>query len=95
MTEARCHVVETHSRPTNWKPGDTERARAYWEDYISKHDLSLHHDQVAGIDPDTGHVWFGTSALDIWDQQKQKGTPRPLFYVRVGKEYYITKGARR
>lgn len=88
-------MVDTAIKTPNWKPGDTERAKALWAEYLARNDISGQLDLTAGIDPDTGHVWFGTSALDIWEQQRKVGTPRPLYYVRVGKDYYITKGGRR
>lgn len=76
-------------------PVDVEKARAVWAEYERTHDLSDRHGQAVGIDADTGRVWFGASATDILSQLKAEGIPKPLFYVRVGSEYYTRKGGRR
>jgi len=87
-------VIESMSIAT-WKPSDTERAQQIWAEYTSKNDLSDRHGQAAGIDPKTGRIWFGKTALDIVDQMKAAGEAVPLFFVRVGYESYLRKGGRR
>ena len=76
----------------HWKKGDTEKAQLIWSQYLAAHDVAQVVQPVAGIDPDTGAIWFGESAQDIWHQQEAQGHPKPLFYIRVGKDYYVSKG---
>ena len=78
-----------------WKPENAEQAKGFWAEYQKQHDLSGRIGQAAGIDPDTGEVWFGDSALDIADRLEAEGRFRPLFYVRVGDTHYQRKGRRR
>jgi hypothetical protein len=79
---------------TTWKSGDTERAEAHWAKYVASHDVTALLGQTAGIDPDSGRVWFGESALDIVTQLDAANEFRPLYFVRVGKDYYLRKGSR-
>ena len=51
--------------------------------------------QAAGIDPVSGRIWFGESATDIWQQMEAEGIDIPLYYVRVGYDYYVRKGGHR
>lgn len=78
-----------------WTPADTERAKAFWTDYQLNHDLSDRRGQAAGIDPETGEVFFGNSAADISRQLSAKGRQRLLFFVRVGSESYARKVGKR
>jgi hypothetical protein len=80
---------------TDWTKADTERAQSIWDEYVAEHDLSDRKGQAAGIDPDSGHIWFGESALDIVDQMDAANEFRPLFFVRVGSPSYLRKGGRR
>lgn len=80
---------------TQWTEDDTNKARQIWEEYQKEHDLSDRIGQAAGIDPRTGEVWFGDSALDIVDQRREKGLTSPLFFERVGSPAYWRKGGRR
>jgi hypothetical protein len=79
---------------TTWKPGDTERAEAQWAKYVASHDVTDVLGKTAGIDPDSGRVWFGESALDIVTQMDAANEFRPLYFVHVGKDYYLRKGSR-
>ncbi|MBI3920847.1 MAG: hypothetical protein HY318_05455 [Armatimonadetes bacterium] len=47
---------------------------------------------TAGIDPVTGHVWFGDSIPDVVARMKEEKAFTPLYYVRVGHEHYFRKG---
>ena len=80
---------------TIWTEADTQRALSLWTDYQSAHDLSDREGQTAGIDPETGDIWFGDSAKDIVRQLDERGTRKPLYFVRVGRDYYVRKGGRR
>ena len=79
----------------SWTEADTQRAKKLWSDYASTHDLSDRLGQAAGIDPNTGEVWFGESMADIVRKLEATGAFRPLFFVRVGHETYQRKGGHR
>lgn len=51
--------------------------------------------KTAGIDPTTGRVWFGEDISDIVDQMDAENAFTPLYFVRVGHDYYERKGGRR
>lgn len=74
---------------------DLAEAKRIWEEYQAKHDLSDRIGQAAGIDPQTGQVWFGESALDIVEQRRVQNLDSPLFFERVGYPAYLRKGRRR
>jgi hypothetical protein len=78
-----------------WTSADLQRAMQLWAEYEKNHDLSDRLGQTAGIDPVSGHIWFGESAKDIWRQQDAEGTQAPCYFVRVGKDHYLRKGGRR
>jgi hypothetical protein len=80
---------------SDWTPADSERARKFWADYQEQHDVSDRMGQAVGIDPKSGRVWFGASILDIRRQQEVAGEPVPLYFLRVGRNYYGRKGGRR
>jgi hypothetical protein len=77
-----------------WTPSDTKRAQEIWAEYEAQNDLSSRKGQAAGIDPVSGRIWFGESASDIVAQMDSAGEFRPLYFVRVGKDWYVRKGAR-
>ncbi len=77
-----------------WQVDDTARAHQWWEAYQREHDLTLQHGQTAGIDPVQGRVWFGDSAQVIVAQLTAEGVTTPLYFVRVGTDYYLRKGGR-
>jgi hypothetical protein len=74
---------------------DVLRAEAVWAEYLQTHDVSDRLGSAAGIDPDSGRVWFGESILDVMEQQDAQGDASPLFFIRVGSDYYYRKGGRR
>jgi cobalt/nickel transport system permease protein len=78
-----------------WTEADTRRALDIWDEYQRRHDVSSRKGQTVGIDPASGRVWFGESAKDIWAQMDSQGISAPLFYLRVGCDYYLRKGRRR
>ncbi len=71
---------------------DTDRARQCWAQYQCQHDVSDRMGQTAGIDPVSGRVWFGASAKDIVTQMEAEGVAVPLYFVRVGSDFYLRKG---
>ena len=74
---------------------DTQHAQQIWAEFASKNDLSNRLGQAAGIDPASGRVWFGESALDIVAQMDTAGEFTPLYFIRVGEDAYLRKGGRR
>jgi hypothetical protein len=74
---------------------DSERARQGWSQYQRQHDVSDRLGQTAGIDPVSGCVWFGSSAKDIVAQMEAEGMSAPLYFVRVGFNFYLRKGGNR
>ena len=74
---------------------DSERARQCWSHYQRQHDVSDRMGQTAGIDPVSGRVWFGSSAKDIVAQMEAEGVSTPLYFVRVGFDFYLRKGGYR
>lgn len=81
--------------PTTWTAADTERALKLWAEYQRGHDVSARKGQAVGIDPASGRIWFGESDLDISLQQRAAGESAPLYFLRVGSDYYGRKGNRR
>jgi uncharacterized Zn finger protein len=79
----------------NWTDKDTARALQLWERYQTEHDLTHRRGQTAGIEPTTGRVWFGESALAIAEQMETAGGRVPFYAVRVGSDHYLRKGGRR
>jgi hypothetical protein len=75
-----------------WTARDTERAQQVWAAYQRQHDISDRIGQTVGIDPVSGRIWFGASAKDIVAQMDAEGIVIPLYFVRVGTDYYLRKG---
>ena len=82
------------STPT-WTEDATTEAKRIWTEYQEEHDLSDRQGQAAGIDPVSGRIWFGESGLDVVRKMRAEGIDRPLFFVRVGRDYYLRKGGHR
>jgi hypothetical protein len=74
---------------------NVKKAERIWADYQRKHDVSHQQGLAVGIDPVSGRVWFGDSMLDITDQLNKEGVDIPLYFVRVGQDYYCRKGGHR
>jgi hypothetical protein len=74
---------------------DIKKAQQIWAEYQMQHDVSDRKGQTVGIDPISGHVWFGERALDIAEQMRAEGIDRPFYCVRVGRDYYLRKGGHR
>jgi hypothetical protein len=74
---------------------DVDRARQIWDEYQKQHDVSDRRGQAAGIDPVSGRIWFGESAIDIVEQMDAEDAFTPFYCVRVGFDYYLRKGGHR
>ena len=74
-----------------WTEADPAKARQIWADYQRRHDVSDRQGQAVGIDPVSGRVWFGESAKDIMLQQQADGSWTPLYFLRVGQDFYQRK----
>ena len=80
---------------TSEHPVDSEKAHQIWVEYQRTHDVSDRIGQAVGIDPVTGRVWFGESAIDVVRRRDAEGISSPLFGERVGSPTYLRKGGRR
>lgn len=80
---------------SNWTEEYTARALKIWVEYQKEHDVSNRIGQAVGIDPKSGRIWFGESALDIVRQMDAEGDFTPFYCVRVGYDYYLRKGGHR
>ena len=74
---------------------DSAKAREIWAQYQLQRDVSDRIGQAVGIDPVNGRVWFGESIVDICRQMDSEGVAAPLYFLRVGHDYYYRKGGRR
>ena len=81
-------------RTTTWTDADTAEAKRIWEQYQRDHDVSHLRGQAAGIDPKTGEVWIGKSAIDIVVDRQSHGLTSLLFFERIGFPTYLRKGGR-
>ena len=80
---------------TDWTAEDTARAKEVWAEYQRQHDVSHLHGKAVGIDPKSGKVWFGETATDIFHQRNAVADTAPLYFLRVGYDYYQRKGGHR
>lgn len=80
---------------SNWTTADTNRAEELWTEYQQRHDLTEKVGQTAGIDPESGRIWFGDSIQDVIDQRDADGSAAPLLFKRVGSATYYRKGGHR
>jgi hypothetical protein len=80
---------------STWTEAASNRSREIWSEYQQHHDLSEKVGQTAGIDPESGCIWFGASIQDVVTQRDADGRKSPLFFIRVGFATYYRKGGRR
>jgi len=80
-------------RRFNWNKAESTRAQKIWAKYVERHDLSNRIGQTAGIDPQSGRLWFGESIRDIVLQRNVEGFSSPLFFERIGSQTYFRKGS--
>ena len=78
-----------------WTEAHSTRAREIWSEYQKNHDLTERKGQTAGIDPDSGRIWFGDSIEDVVAQRDAASCESPLFFERVGSRAYYRKGGHR
>ena len=79
---------------TPWTAADTQRAEQIWAEFLAHNDLSAQIGQAAGIDPASGRIWFGKSAIEVVDRMNSEGFFVPLYFVRIGFPTYWCKGGR-
>ena len=77
---------------SNWTAADSRKCKQIWAEYQKQHDMNDQIGQTAGIDPKTGRIWFGDSAIDIVEQRRAEGLTSPLFFERIGYAAYFRKG---
>jgi len=81
---------------SHWTEVDTAKSRQIWSAYQQQNDLTERLGQTAGIDPVTGRIWFGASIKEVVAELHAAGYPQtPLFFVRVGSDFYYRKGGHR
>jgi hypothetical protein len=78
-----------------WTEAETAAAKRIWSEYQKAHDVSALAGQTAGIDPESGRIWFGASALEAARKMREEAIDGPLFFIRVGQDHYLRKGGRR
>jgi hypothetical protein len=74
---------------------EVQRAKEIWARYCAEHDITALKDKAAAIEPVSGRIWFGESAIDAHDKMVADGVDAPAYLVRVGYDYYLRKGGRR
>lgn len=74
---------------------DVERAKKIWAAYCATQDVSALTGKTAGIEPVSGRIWFGESAIDIDRKKRADGIDAPVYCVLVGFDYYLRKGGHR
>jgi hypothetical protein len=74
---------------------DVQRAEKIWARYCAEHDTSKLKDQAAAIEPVSGRIWFGESAIDVREKMLADGIVAPAYLIRVGYDHYLRKGGRR
>lgn len=77
-----------------WKPEYTARAQQIWEHFQKQHDLSGQRGKIAAIDPESERVWFGESGVEVAQQMQAEGVDVPVYFVRIGSDYFLRKGRR-
>jgi hypothetical protein len=81
---------------SHWTELDTAKAKKIWSIYQLQNDLTEKLGQTAGIDPVSGRIWFGSSIKEVVTELQTAGYPQtPLYFVRVGSDFYYRKGGHR
>ena len=78
-----------------WTEADSHTCKQIWAEYQKQHDITERIGQTAGIDPKSGQIWFGDSAIEIVERRRAEGLTSPLFFERVGYAAYLWKGGQR
>ena len=79
----------------DWTEEHTARALAAWDEYQRRHDVSDLKGKTAAIDPVSGRVWIGDSGVDVIERMNADHMDVPLYFVRVGYDYYVRKLGKR
>ena len=79
----------------SWTDEDTAKCKRIWEAYQKEHDLSDRVGDTAGIDPESGRVWLGSSIIEIVNLRKEQSLDSPLFFERIGYATYYRRGGHR
>ena len=64
---------------SSWTEVDSRNAKRIWAEYQKQHDIKERIGQTAGIDPKSGQIWFGDSAIEIVERRRAEGLTSPLF----------------
>ena len=64
----------------NWTEADSRKCKRIWKKKKKQHDITERIGQTAGIDPKSGRIWFGDSALEIVKKRETEGLTSPLFF---------------
>jgi len=67
---------------------DGQRVLRIWKEYQRTHDVTAYRGQAAGIDPDTGEVEFGPTALQVLRRLDAESRKANLIFLRVGCDSY-------
>ncbi len=76
--------MSTTTIPTPLTKADIAEAKRISEKYQGSHDLTGLRGQAAGIDPQTGEVWLGKSAVAICLERQEQGLNSLLLFERIG-----------
>jgi hypothetical protein len=80
---------------SSWTEEMTARALQFWGEYQADHEIDDKMGLAVGIDPAEGRIWFGSDAIDVVRKRDADGIDTPLYFLRVGRDYYLRKGGRR
>lgn len=76
--------MPTATAKTPLTKADIAEAERIWGEYQRNHDLTGLRGQAAGIDPQTGEVWLGKTAVAICLERQEQGLYSLLFFERIG-----------
>lgn len=85
------NAVPKSKLATTWTASDTATAQRIGEEYQRTHDASPWRGQAAGIDPKTGEVWIGKTAVAICVERDKQELKSLLFFERIEFVTYLRK----
>jgi len=83
--------MTTATVPIQITLADIAEAERIWHEYQQTHGLTGLRGHAAGIDPKTGEVWLGKTAVEICLQREALGLSSLLFFVHIGFSTYLRK----
>jgi hypothetical protein len=83
--------MSTATVQTPLSKADIAEAKRIWVEYQRINDLTGLRGQAAGIDPKTGEVWLGKSAVAICVECETEGLNSLLLFERIGFRTYLMK----